>query len=84
MDPEGKFSDKYLNDVLENCGYNLKEKLKIGKNDKILDFLVDKSGENLSQGEKQIINFLRVLVRNDDFICLDEATSNVDLNTGYF
>jgi ABC-type multidrug transport system fused ATPase/permease subunit len=47
-----------------------------------LDFQIENSGSNLSNGEKQIINFLRILIRNNDIICLDEATSNMDPKTG--
>lgn len=42
------------------------------------DFFIEASGKNLSNGEKQIINFLRILLRNGEIICLDEATSNLD------
>jgi ABC-type multidrug transport system fused ATPase/permease subunit len=42
---------------------------------------IEKSGKNLSNGEKQIINFLRILLRDAKIICLDEATSNMDPQT---
>lgn len=40
--------------------------------------MIEQSGANLSNGEKQIINFHRILLRDTDIICLDEATSNLD------
>ncbi|KAL4482051.1 hypothetical protein ABPG73_000575 [Tetrahymena malaccensis] len=43
-----------------------------------LDFQISKSGQNLSNGEKQIINFFRILLQKADIVCLDEATSNMD------
>ena len=43
-----------------------------------LDFMIENGGENLSNGEKQIVNFLRVILRETDIICLDEASSNMD------
>eukprot|EP01016_Furgasonia_blochmanni_P049556 TRINITY_DN7533_c0_g8_i4.p1 TRINITY_DN7533_c0_g8~~TRINITY_DN7533_c0_g8_i4.p1 ORF type:complete len:786 (-),score=149.85 TRINITY_DN7533_c0_g8_i4:123-2480(-) len=46
-----------------------------------IQFKIEKSGNNLSNGEKQIINFLRILVRDAPIICLDEATSNMDPET---
>lgn len=46
------------------------------------DFFIEGGGKNLSQGEKQIINFLRILQRDNELILLDEATSNMDQNTG--
>eukprot|EP01016_Furgasonia_blochmanni_P049536 TRINITY_DN7529_c0_g4_i2.p1 TRINITY_DN7529_c0_g4~~TRINITY_DN7529_c0_g4_i2.p1 ORF type:complete len:191 (-),score=64.90 TRINITY_DN7529_c0_g4_i2:61-633(-) len=46
-----------------------------------INFEIQKSGRNLSNGEKQIINFLRILLRDSSIICLDEATSNMDPQT---
>ena len=48
------------------------------------EFYIEKSGRNLSNGEKQIINFLRILLRDSELIILDEATSNVDPVTGMY
>eukprot|EP01016_Furgasonia_blochmanni_P001659 TRINITY_DN10651_c0_g1_i2.p1 TRINITY_DN10651_c0_g1~~TRINITY_DN10651_c0_g1_i2.p1 ORF type:complete len:559 (+),score=70.56 TRINITY_DN10651_c0_g1_i2:1-1677(+) len=38
-----------------------------------IDYEIEKSGRNLSNGEKQIINFLRILLRDTQIFCLDEA-----------
>jgi len=40
--------------------------------------MISKSGENLSNGEKQIINFLRIMLHETKCVFLDEATSNLD------
>eukprot|EP01017_Pseudomicrothorax_dubius_P044474 TRINITY_DN7517_c0_g1_i1.p1 TRINITY_DN7517_c0_g1~~TRINITY_DN7517_c0_g1_i1.p1 ORF type:complete len:542 (-),score=157.91 TRINITY_DN7517_c0_g1_i1:58-1683(-) len=46
-----------------------------------LGFEVANGGSNLSNGEKQIVNFLRVFLLDREVICLDEANSNVDPET---
>lgn len=46
------------------------------------DFKIERGGSNLSNGEKQIINFLRILLQDSHVVFLDEATSNVDPVTG--
>ena len=43
--------------------------------------MIENGGENLSNGEKQIVNFFRVILRDIDIVCLDEASSNMDPKT---
>ncbi len=45
------------------------------------DTEVRERGANLSMGERQLISFARVLLRNPRLIILDEATSRVDAQT---
>lgn len=42
---------------------------------------VEEGGVNLSAGEKQLLAFARTLVRDPRVLILDEATSNVDVET---
>jgi len=62
----------------------VKEGEEKNQSDRIFDegFIIEKGGSNLSNGEKQIINFMRVLLRDSNVVFLDEATSNVDPVTG--
>ncbi|KAH9931733.1 multidrug resistance-associated ABC transporter [Epithele typhae] len=46
-----------------------------------LDAAVGDEGSNYSQGEKQLLALCRALVKNSQIIVLDEATSNVDVET---
>jgi len=46
-----------------------------------LDTIVTNNSENISLGQKQIINFLRVILREPKFLILDEATANLDTIT---
>jgi ATP-binding cassette subfamily B multidrug efflux pump len=46
-----------------------------------LETQVQERGENLSGGQKQIIAFTRALANDPHYVLLDEATSNIDLET---
>src|SRR6185369_12033888 len=39
------------------------------------------AGSNLSGGQKQIINFVRAILRKTPILILDEPTSGLDINT---
>ncbi|CAD8154665.1 unnamed protein product [Paramecium octaurelia] len=45
------------------------------------DLHIEQGGNNLSNGEKQLINYLRIVLQNKSIVCLDEATSNIDPQT---
>ncbi|WP_091375333.1 ABC transporter ATP-binding protein [Mucilaginibacter mallensis] len=46
-----------------------------------LETKVSSSGDSISLGQKQLIAFMRAVLRNPDLLILDEATANVDTIT---
>lgn len=45
------------------------------------DFILKEEGENISQGQRQLITIARAILANRPMIILDEATSSVDTRT---
>ena len=56
------------------------EKL-IDKFDQGLQTEIQSDGESMSLGEKQIIAFMRAVLRRPEILILDEATANIDTVT---
>lgn len=46
-----------------------------------LDFLIEGQGSNLSFGERQLISFARIIAFDPAILVLDEATSNMDIQS---
>lgn len=77
LDPFGQYSDAQLWEALE------KSHLKrfVSGLDDGLDAEVSEYGENLSAGQRQVICLTRALLRNSKIMVLDEASSQLDMET---
>jgi len=72
-----EYSNKQLEEVIKSA--NLQGLLAIFENG--LDTNVTSGGESISLGQKQLIAFMRAVLRNPDLLILDEATANIDTIT---
>lgn len=70
-------SDQELLDRLKEAGLSDF----IEKFDSGLETAINNNAENISLGQKQIISFIRIILRNPDLLILDEATANIDTVT---
>ena len=73
----GNLSNEQLEKVLE--GAQLLNLLK--QFDKGLETSIEMTGDSISLGQKQIIAFVRAILRNPELLILDEATANIDTVT---
>lgn len=66
--------------VIEACEYvnadSFIKKLPNGINEEIIE-----KGENLSQGQRQLLSFARTVIHSPQVLILDEATANIDTET---
>jgi ATP-binding cassette, subfamily B, bacterial len=72
-----KLSKEELNNILEGEGLdNL-----VGRFENGLDTKIVSGGDSMSLGQKQLIAFIRAVLRKPDLLILDEATANIDTIT---
>ena len=71
------FSDE---DIMKACEYvnadSFINRLPNGINEEIIE-----KGENLSQGQRQLLSFARTVINSPQILILDEATANIDAET---
>lgn len=84
----GTIKDNIKYGRLEATDEEVIEAAKLANAHSFIDYLPDKydtivaaQGENLSQGQRQLISIARALLSNPSILVLDEATSNIDTRT---
>ncbi len=67
-------------EIMEACRYvnadSFISKLPKGINEELIE-----KGENLSQGQRQLLSFARTVIHKPQILILDEATANIDTET---
>jgi ATP-binding cassette subfamily B protein len=71
------YSDEQVEEVIKDA--NLQSLLTVFENG--LQTKVISGGDNISLGQKQLIAFMRAVLRNPEVLILDEATANIDTIT---
>ena len=71
----------YSNEQLEEVISSAQLQSLLAIFEKGLDTVVTSGAESISLGQKQLIAFMRAVLRNPDLLILDEATANIDTIT---
>ena len=67
-------------EILEACRYVNADSF-IDRLPKGIDEEIIEKGENLSQGQRQLLSFARTVIHKPQILILDEATANIDTET---
>jgi len=80
IDIAKEFTNEQIWEVMASVSLNEKIETKEGG----LDMIITEDGRNLSAGEKQLICIARAILKKNKVILIDEATSNIDIETESF
>lgn len=75
------FDDKFNDDEIKSACDYVNASHFINKLENKYDEKVVERGENLSQGERQLLSFARTILHKPQIMLLDEATANIDTET---
>jgi len=79
IDPTKQFSDVQIMEILKTLHlYGLIDKKLDPKTRNVLDVIISENGNNISQGEKQLICLARALIKKPRIMLLDESTAGLD------
>ncbi|KAL4505153.1 hypothetical protein ABPG72_016220 [Tetrahymena utriculariae] len=79
LDPYNQYQDKQINDVFQQCKF-----ISFSSFQKGLNTEISQLGDNLSEGEKQLISIARVMLKKSKILIVDEPTSHIDANMEEF
>ncbi|XP_022702926.1 multidrug resistance-associated protein 7-like isoform X3 [Varroa jacobsoni] len=77
LDPRHEHTDHNLWSALTTCSMNVT----VQQNGGLDGFRIEEHGANLSMGQRQLVCLARAILRKARVLCMDEATSGVDMET---
>ncbi|EAR99948.2 ABC transporter C family protein (macronuclear) [Tetrahymena thermophila SB210] len=73
LDPYNQYTENQIIDAFKKCGFSTFRSFKDG-----LKTQISQLGDNLSEGEKQLISICRIILKKSKIIIVDEPTSHID------